>query len=102
MPPTKNIYLIGNTIASLYEAETLSNSFLQTGSERAFHKYIDIIRQVESNIDSLKKMTAEPGQEARIDTIHLLLNDKNQKPERTAQGKKNQKNQPTIITKPLL
>lgn len=51
----QKLYLIGNTIASLYEAETLSNSFLQTGSERAFHKYIDIIRQVESNIDSLKK-----------------------------------------------
>lgn len=72
----QKLYLIGNTIASLYEAETLSNSFLQTGSERAFHKYIDIVRQVESNIDSLKGMTTEPGQEARIDTIHLLLNDK--------------------------
>lgn len=46
-------------------------------------------------------MTAEPGQEARIDTIHLLLNDKIKNLKELLKVK-NQKNQLTIITKPLL
>lgn len=72
----QKLYLIGNTITGLYEAESLSSSFLQTGSSGSFRKYIAIIRQVEENIDSLKRMTPEVEQQSRIDTIHLLLNDK--------------------------
>lgn len=72
----QKLFIIGNTVTGLYEAEALSNSFLQTGSGSSFRKYVEIIRQVELNIDSLKRMTTEPEQQARIDTIHLLLNDK--------------------------
>lgn len=72
----QKLFIVGNTITGLYEAEALSNSFLQTGSAGSFQKYIRIIRQVENNIDSLKALSTEKSQQARIDTIHQLLNDK--------------------------
>lgn len=72
----RKLFIIGNTITGLYEAEALSHSFLQTGSKSSFSKYINIIRQVEANIDSLRNMTTETSQKNRIDTIHQLLNSK--------------------------
>lgn len=72
----QKLFIVGNTITNLYEAESLSNSFLQTGSGNSFRKYIGLIHQVETDIDTLKKLTSEPAQIARIDTIYVLLNDK--------------------------
>lgn len=86
----QKLFIIGNTITGLYEAESLSNSFIQTGSPSSFRKYIQIINQVELNIDSLKNMTDQPGQIARIDTIHTLLNNKIRNLKELIRAKKSQ------------
>lgn len=72
----RKLFIIGNTITGLYEAEALSNSFTQTGNQNLFTAYIKVIGQVEADIDSLKKLTTEAGQKSRIDTIDILLNQK--------------------------
>lgn len=74
----RKLFIIGNTITGLYEAEALSNSFTQTGNQNLFTAYIKVIGQVEADIDSLKKLTTEAGQKSRIDTIDILLNQKMQ------------------------
>lgn len=72
----QKLFIIGNTITGLYEAETLSNVFLQTGSNHSFKRYIDIMSQVEVNIDSLRNLTDQPDQELRLDSISILLGQK--------------------------
>lgn len=72
----QKLFIIGNTITELYEAESLSNVFLQTGSNRSFQKYIEIIEQVELNIDSLRHLTDQEEQELRLDSISILLGQK--------------------------
>lgn len=72
----QKLFIIGNTIAELYEAETLSNVFLQTGSNNSFRKYIDNMEQVEKNIDSLRHLTTQEDQQVRLDSISLLLGQK--------------------------
>lgn len=72
----QKLFIIGNTIAELYEAETLSNVFLQTGSNNSFRKYIDNMEQVEKNIDSLRHLTTQYDQRLRLDSISLLLEQK--------------------------
>lgn len=69
----QKLFIIGNTIAELYEAETLSNVFLQTGSNNSFRKYIDNMEQVEKNIDSLRHLTTQEDQQLRLDSISMLL-----------------------------
>lgn len=72
----QKLFIIGNTITELYEAETLSNVFLQTGSENTFRKYIALMDQVEINIDSLSTLSNQAGQQLRLDTISILLDKK--------------------------
>lgn len=69
----QKLFIIGNTIAELYEAETLSNVFLQTGSNNSFRKYIDNMEQVEKNIDSLRHLTTQEDQQLRLDSVSMLL-----------------------------
>lgn len=69
----QKLFIIGNTIAELYEAETLSNVFLQTGSNNSFRKYIGNMEQVEKNIDSLRHLTTQEDQQLRLDSISMLL-----------------------------
>ncbi len=72
----QKLFIVGNTITNLYEAEALSNSFLQTGSNSDFRKYLRLIQEVGENIDSLKTMQHDSLQLSRIDTIRLLLDEK--------------------------
>lgn len=76
IPSNQKLYIISNTITTLYEAEALSNSFLQTGSGKDFQKYLLLMDETGSNIDSLKKLIQDPQQQLRLDTIQLLLKDK--------------------------
>lgn len=69
----QKLFIIGNTITELYEAETLSNVFLQTGSNNSFRKYIENMEQVEKNIDSLRHLTTQQDQQLRLDSISMLL-----------------------------
>ena len=72
----QKLYLTGNTITGLYEAEALSNAFVQTGSQGYFRKYLDIIGEVQNNIDSLKSLTTDSAQLSRIISINDLLEEK--------------------------
>lgn len=72
----QKLYLTGNTITGLYEAEALSNAFVQTGSRGYFRKYLDIIGEVQNNIDSLKSLTTDSAQLSRIISINDLLEKK--------------------------
>lgn len=72
----RKLFIIGNTITGLYEAEALSNAFVQTGVKGYFQKYMAIMDETEMNIDSLRNWTTHPEQKLRIDTISTLLEDK--------------------------
>ena len=72
----RKLFIIGNTITGLYEAEALSNAFIQTGSRGYFQKYKAIMDETESNIDSLRNWTTRLDQLLRIDTITSLLENK--------------------------
>lgn len=72
----RKLFIVSNTITGLYEAETVSNAFIQTGSSNYFQKYMTIMDETESNIDSLRRWTTRPDQLLRIDTISMLLEDK--------------------------
>lgn len=72
----QKLFIIGNITTGLYEAEALSNAFVQTNSRRYFQKYKASIEQVEDNIDSLQTLTSHQYQQQRLDSIHFLLNEK--------------------------
>lgn len=72
----RKLFIVSNTITGLYEAETVSNAFIQTGSSRYFRKYMALMDDAESNIDSLRDLTLRLDQLLRIDTISMLLEDK--------------------------
>lgn len=72
----QRLFIIGNTLAGLYESEALSNAFVQTGLQNYFQRYIDILDETENNIDSLKTLTSREEQKLRIDTISRLLEEK--------------------------
>lgn len=84
----QKLYMIGNTVTGLYEAETLSNSFLESGSGNTILRFVDVMKQVEAAIDSLKLLTTRPDQKLKIDTIELLLNEKKQNLRELIQAKK--------------
>lgn len=73
---SRKLFLTGSTITGLYEAEALGNAFIQTGTQRYFNQYLKIQEDVENNIDSLKELTTDLSQQLRIDSIHLLLEQK--------------------------
>ena len=50
----RKLFIVSNTITNLYEAETLSNAFIQTGANSYFHQYATILEETEVNIDSLR------------------------------------------------
>lgn len=72
----RKLLIIGNLTTGLYEAESFSNAFVQTGTGEYFHRYLLSVEEVENNIDSLKKSTASLEQQLRIDSINILLKEK--------------------------
>ena len=72
----KKLFIIGNTITGLYEAEALSNAFVQTGSIHYFQKYTRLLEETEAKIDTLKALTIRLYQQLRIDSISILLEEK--------------------------
>lgn len=74
----RKLYMIGNTMAELYEAETLSQVFLQTNSVNSFKKYLHILEKVDAHIDSLKELTNQSAQLIRLDSVSRLLEKKTQ------------------------
>ena len=69
----RKLFIIGNTMTGLYEAEALSSAFAQTGSHSYFRKFTSIIRETRENIDTLRTLSQQLDQQIRIDSIHTLL-----------------------------
>ena len=72
----QKLFIIGNTMTGLYEAEALSSAFAQTGSHSYFRKFTSILQETKENIDTLKALSQQPQQQIRIDSIYALLEDK--------------------------
>lgn len=72
----RKFYIVSNTITNLYEAETLSNAFIQTGMSKYFRKYVEILDKTEQNIDTLRQLTTQLEQIFRLDSINSLLDNK--------------------------
>lgn len=70
------LFVVSNTLAGLYEAETLSNAFIQTGRREYFQKYTEILGTTEANIQALRSWTERRNQAERLDSIQALLGDK--------------------------
>ena len=72
----QKLFIIGNTLAKLYEAENTGLSFSQTGSEKNLNTYMQLIQGIRHNMDTLKYLSVSEEQNRRIDTIHTLLTDR--------------------------
>lgn len=72
----RKLFITGNTITHLYEAEVSGNTFAQTGDKQQFNQYISSINRVRMNLDSLKGLTEEPNQQQRLDSINIFLHEK--------------------------
>lgn len=72
----RKLFIVGNTISGLYEAEALSSAFIQTGSQKYFRDYMALMEETKSNIDSLRVLTTRLDQQLRLDTIGNLLTEK--------------------------
>lgn len=70
------LFVVSNTITYLYEAETLSNAFIQTGNRDYFRKYTEILGTTEANIHALRSGTTRRNQAERLDSILVLLGNK--------------------------
>lgn len=70
------LFIISNTLAKLYEAEGIGIAFSQTNSKTKFNRYINLMKEVRRNMDTLKNLTTIKLQKKRIDTINYLLNQK--------------------------
>ncbi len=72
----QKLFIISNTITGLYEAEALSSAFTQTGNQNYFRKFTAIIQETKENIDTLRALSHQTDQQIRIDSIHILLEEK--------------------------
>lgn len=72
----QKLFIIGNTLAKLYEAENTGLSFSQTSSEKNLNTYMRLIQGIRHNMDTLKYLSVSEEQNRRIDTIHALLTDR--------------------------
>lgn len=70
---TQKLFIIGNTMTGLYEAEALGSAFAQTGNRNYFQNFLDILHETEKGIDTLKTLSTSPSQQVRMDSITLLL-----------------------------
>ena len=72
----QKIFIVGNTISNLYEAETLSSAFVQTGKQSYFKQFLTTQQQIQKNIDTLKLLSRKQTQILRLDSIKILLREK--------------------------
>ena len=69
----QKLFVISNTLTRLYEAENTGIAFSQTGVQKSFDKYMNLIKEIKKNMDTLKKLSVSSEQSKRIDTINTLL-----------------------------
>lgn len=69
----EKLFIIGNTMTGLYEAEALSSAFAQTGNRTYFQEFLNILRETGKGIDTLKALSTTASQQIRMDSIRILL-----------------------------
>lgn len=69
------LIVVGNTISKLYEIESYQN-LMNSNPRVYFQLYDSILPEVIKNIDTLKFLSKDPLRHAKLDTIKLLLDNK--------------------------
>lgn len=69
----QKIFITSNTLAQLYEAESIGTAFTQTGSQKKFKDYMQLMQTIRQSMDTLKMISKNREQRSRIDTINRLL-----------------------------
>jgi signal transduction histidine kinase/CheY-like chemotaxis protein len=69
----RKIFLISNTLTRLYEAEVLGMAISWEADAGRFPAYTRVIREVKSDMDSLRRWVATPRQESQIVAVQDLL-----------------------------
>lgn len=72
------LLIVGNTISKLYEIESAQNLLNAENAEGYFHKCDSILPEVKLNLDSLKLLSVDTARAVKLDTIELLLHQKNE------------------------
>jgi len=70
------LLIVGNTLSKLYEIESDQNLFTAENAQQYFLKYDSIVPEINSHLESLKKLTNDTTRVAKLDTIKLLIGDK--------------------------
>ncbi|MDR1517395.1 MAG: response regulator [Dysgonamonadaceae bacterium] len=71
------LIIVGNTISKLYEMENSQNLFSSETALLYFSKYDSILPSIERNLDSLKILSTDSLRIHTLDSIGLLLSEKN-------------------------
>ncbi len=71
------LIIVGNTMSKLYKIESSKSLFTYHDAVRYFKTYDSIIPVVYSNLDTLKVMASDSRRIVKLDSIRLLLAEKN-------------------------
>ncbi len=72
-PVNNKIFLTNSILTSLYEAEGLERSYLQTGNPEHYKNYNVLIDSISSQIEMLGSIESNPSQLMHTDSIQKLL-----------------------------
>lgn len=71
------LIIVGNTISQLYNIESSQGLFNYEGARLYFHKYDSVLPTIYANLDTLKSLSKESSREIKLDSIKLLIEQKN-------------------------
>ncbi|WP_299182676.1 ATP-binding protein [uncultured Aquimarina sp.] len=74
----EKLFLVGEAITGLYEAESLTRNIIQTSDTEKFKNYKTKIDSIISTIDRVSTMSLDTLQSRKIDSIKVLIDNKNQ------------------------
>ncbi|WP_299218969.1 hybrid sensor histidine kinase/response regulator [uncultured Aquimarina sp.] len=74
----EKLFLVGEAITGLYEAESLTRNIIQTSDTEKFKNYTTKIDSIISTIDRVSAMSLDTLQSRKIDSIKILIDNKNQ------------------------
>lgn len=72
------LIIVGNTISKLYDIESSQGLFNYEGAKIYFHKYDSVQPLIYANLDTLKSLSREKDREIKLDSIKLLIQQKNE------------------------
>ncbi|UZO81596.1 ATP-binding protein [Aquimarina sp. ERC-38] len=75
---SKKLILVGEATTSLYEAESLTRNIIQTSDIERFENYRNKVNSIISTIDRISELSFDTLQIKKMDSIKLLIDNKNQ------------------------